>query len=396
MLTNNCCCAITVISVRSVILLGLRRDNGAVLTGDRGGAIAVICVRGMGGISCNRYLFAMLTDNIGCAVAIIIAGFVSCLGFYHYMSTAGAGHSGEAVAVICACSMRCHARLVTASTFEPVIRFIVIGDVMVVGMFKLGRDDVIANRAFFGLFLGCRAVGDVVVLGIGHGATFIRTYVPVAVRIAVPLARKIVFLCGGGHRSANTAGNSRGAVAVVGIRSVARIARYCGLAAFGAFDFGHAVAVILAGGVSVRRSYGVSARTNVGGGAIIIVVRTVRSYILFISASALVPVVGCILVGNAIFVRMLKLGSNYELANRTFFSLFLGSRAVGNMICFRIGYGASVIFTYVPMSACIICPSFAEIVALCLRNNGRASGTGYGSCAISVICVSNVLSLATR
>jgi hypothetical protein len=171
---------------------------------------------------------------------------------------------------------------------------------------------------------------------------------------------------------------------------------YCGLATFGAFDFGRAVAVILAGGVIVRRSYGVSARTNVGGGAIIIVVRTVRSYILFISASALVPVVGCILVGNAIFVRMLKLGSNYELANRTFFSLFLGSRAVGNMICFRIGYGASVIFTYVPMSACIICPSFAEIVALCLRNNGRASGTGYGSCAISVICVSNVLSLAAR
>ena len=70
---------------------------------------------------------------------------------------------------------------------------------------------------------------------------------------------------------------------------------------------------------------------------------------------------------------------------------------IGGVINLCVGYSAVGIFTYVPMLCFVALPLCAlKVVFLCRRQHCGAFGTGYGSCAITVISVRDMLGLCSR
>ena len=121
---------------------------------------------------------------------------------------------------------------------------IVFGDIMNVGMFKLGSDNIRTNRAFFCFGLGCGAVRGMTRDRVGLGASIVTANMPVTGSILLPCSAEVMLFCLRCHRSAIRTGNRRATVVIIGSGSMCSLCRCRDLSAVLAGDRRGAVTVV--------------------------------------------------------------------------------------------------------------------------------------------------------
>ena len=118
-----------------------------------------------------------------------------------------------------------------------------------------------------------------------------------------------------------------------------------------------------------RRRYAHSVSASVARAVVIAVVVSSLIKLLTVTACAFVPVMSFVLLPLCFGSMRGMSESRCDLpsADATYLGIGFGSRACRYVILLGIGYGASVLCTYVPMSACILLPFTREVVSYSSR-----------------------------
>ena len=204
---------------------------------------------------------------------------------------------------------------VTACAFVPVMSFVLLplcfGSMR--GMSESRCDLPSADRANLGIGFGSRACRFVILLGVGYGASVLCTYMPMSTCILFPFTREVVSYS-------------------------SRCAAYVTI------------------GIAI---------------VIVFVSRFVK--LLTVTACAFVPVMSFVLLPLCFGSMRGMSESRCDLpsADAAYLGIGFCSRACRYVILLCIGYGASVLRTYVPMSAYILFPFAGEVVrnlSYCVTN----------------------------